>query len=335
MSTSKVSQTEDLEALFNILHDELDKYLQSLRATGQSPPSLRANSPSQKTDANGMGEISKREITQACNKIAALVHSPFERIFIDTAGYVFSAISSVAVRLKLHHLMSENRDFPTSLDELAKATGASEELIWRVLRILTQKFVFEEIAPKKYVHNAASKTLQIPGVEAWVGLSTDDILRASAYLLPMLEENNFKIPESDGKCAFSKAFNIEMNQFEYYFSSDPERGSRAAISMSAFNSTTMFTELPYPLEKLSPGAIIIDVGGGSGHFSATVAKTHQFIVQDTGDSLTIGQSIEEYNSLPLTWQEAGLFDPQPVLGAEVYMIRADFDCGYIGTGMVR
>lgn len=40
----------------------------------------------------------------------------------------------------------------------------------RMLRILTKRFVFEEIHPKFYVHNEFSKALLTASVEAWVGL---------------------------------------------------------------------------------------------------------------------------------------------------------------------
>lgn len=38
------------------------------------------------------------------------------------------------------------------------------------MRILTKRMIFEEVEPKVYVHNAISKVLLVPSVEAWVGL---------------------------------------------------------------------------------------------------------------------------------------------------------------------
>ena len=186
MATSAISQTEDLTALSRIVDSELRKYLGSLKASGQNPPSLRAEEP-QGIVLDSATEGSKRDIIRACEKIIALVHTPFERVFIETAGYVYSTVSSVVVELKLPHLISSDPKKPTHLDELAEAAGASPELlgklsilfkllltdsqlIGRLLRVLTQRLIFEEVAPGQYIHNAASKTLLIPGVEAWVGL---------------------------------------------------------------------------------------------------------------------------------------------------------------------
>lgn len=39
----------------------------------------------------------------------------------------------------------------------------------RLLRYLTQRFVFEEVSPGNYTHNANSSILKIPGVEALMG----------------------------------------------------------------------------------------------------------------------------------------------------------------------
>lgn len=43
--------------------------------------------------------------------------------------------------------------------------------------------------------------------------SSDDNLKAAAALLPLLKENNFEIPEDDGNCAFSKAFQSWSSPF--------------------------------------------------------------------------------------------------------------------------
>ncbi|OJJ45963.1 hypothetical protein ASPZODRAFT_17393 [Penicilliopsis zonata CBS 506.65] len=298
---ARVSDTRDLASLAKILTTRLDSYL-----------------------GEENREESKREVVRACEKIVSLVQTPFERIFVETAGYVVSAVASIAVALRLPHHVSADASRPSSLRDLAAATGAQEELIWRVLRILTQKYIFEEVAPGQYIQNAASETLQLPGVEAWVAVSTDDILQASAALLPLLKENNFQIPVESGSCAFSKAFKTNLNQFEYYFEVDAERGRRAAMSMSAFNTTSMFADFPYPFDRLSPGAVVVDMGGGSGHVSANIAKQHphlRFIVQDSGEALAAGKENKELRHLPLEWQELGLFDAQTVQGAEVYMIR--------------
>ena len=86
----------------------------------------------------------------------------------------------------------------------------------------------------------------------------------------------------------------------------------------------MFNNLPYPFQDLPDSATIVDIGGGTGHLSAHLAEQHKhlkFIVQDTGLALEHGKSRLGRTKLPLEHQDHGLFDPQRVKGAAVYLIR--------------
>jgi len=40
----------------------------------------------------------------------------------------------------------------------------------RLLRYLTQRFVFQEVSPGHYIHNANSDVLKLPGIEALMGI---------------------------------------------------------------------------------------------------------------------------------------------------------------------
>ena len=132
MATSTIAKTDDLTSLSKIVDSELGKYLGSLKSRGQPLPSLRNEEP-QGIILDTIAEASKRDIIRACEKIIAIVHTPFERLFIETAGYVYSAVSSVVVELKLPHLISSSAERPTKLADLAKSAGASAELIGTLL----------------------------------------------------------------------------------------------------------------------------------------------------------------------------------------------------------
>ena len=115
-----------------------------------------------------------------------------------------------------------------------------------------------------------------------------------------------------------------LNQFQYYFDVDPERSRRAALSMGAFNSTSMFRDFPFPFEQLPTDGVVVDVGGGGGHVSAELSRKYhhlKFVVQDLGESIASGAANPEFSGLPIEWQEHGLFEPQAVLHADAYIIR--------------
>lgn len=94
--------------------------------------------------------------------------------------------------------------------------------------------------------------------------------------------------------------------------------------MAAFNSTSMFQDFPFPFENLPTNGLVVDVGGGGGHVSASLAKKYnhlKFVVQDLGESVASGASNPEFSGLPIEFQEHGLFEPQAVRGADAYIIR--------------
>ena len=67
-------------------------------------------------------------------------------------GYMASSCLYAAITLNVaDHLASG----PTTVAELAKASGANEDALYRVLRLLASLGIFEEVAPRNIVvHNA-------------------------------------------------------------------------------------------------------------------------------------------------------------------------------------
>lgn len=80
----------------------------------------------------------------------------------------------------------------------------------------------------------------------------------------------------------------------------------------------------YPFANLPAGSRVVDVGGGSGHITAPLAKQYpelNFIVQDSADTIKYGQSVYGSEGLPIEWQTVNFFKEQPVQGAKVYLLR--------------
>ncbi|EQB48387.1 cytochrome P450 [Colletotrichum gloeosporioides Cg-14] len=137
-----------------------------------------------------------------------------------------------------------------------------------------------------------------------------------------MKENDFKV--DNGKSAFSRAFQTDLESFDYYFKQDPDRGRRFSLGMTPFTGSYASSLALYPFQDLQPGALIVDVGGGSGHVSSEIAKanpTLKFIVQDLEGPILLGMSTYKDSGLPIEWQIHNAFHPQPVKGADVYFMR--------------
>lgn len=108
MAQSAASQTNDLQALLDILN--------------QAIPNVINAEPSSFQEA-------RMEAIRACEKMCALLHDPFQWLFVESASYIFPAAMSVVLELKVPHHISLDRENPTDIGELAVATSSSEELL--------------------------------------------------------------------------------------------------------------------------------------------------------------------------------------------------------------
>lgn len=80
----------------------------------------------------------------------------------------------------------------------------------------------------------------------------------------------------------------------------------------------------YSWAQLPAGSRVVDVGGGSGHVTAPLAKLYpglKYILQDSSDTIAYGKSIYGSAGLPIEWQAVDFHKEQRERGASVYMLR--------------
>lgn len=83
-------------------------------------------------------------------------------------------------------------------------------------------------------------------------------------------------------------------------------------------------EMFFLFSKLTPGALVVDVGGGKGQRSIRIAKEEpqlSFIVQDyEGKRPAAGSEEMEQILERVQYQQHSYFNLQPVKGADVYLL---------------
>lgn len=134
MTTSSISQTEDLKTLLQVLEQEIPAYLDPFSSHETHGPSLKCVTNGNLTAAgvaDGVVAEPKRRIIHACEKIVALLQGPITKLTIDASGHLTSTAISIALKLKLPHIISSDVNAPTTLDELVKSTSASPDLLSR------------------------------------------------------------------------------------------------------------------------------------------------------------------------------------------------------------
>lgn len=129
---AKTSSIEDLRTLRQILHQGIDDLLRELETHGRGPPSTRPCTEEEVFDTP-VGTRPRRNIVRSCEKIISLVQGPMWWMMQSTGGSTFPAVLDTVIELKLHHIISVDRQAPTSLADLEKESGGSRELICEYL----------------------------------------------------------------------------------------------------------------------------------------------------------------------------------------------------------
>jgi hypothetical protein len=219
-------------------------------------------------------------------------------------------------------------DGPLSTIDLAKKAGIEVDKVSRTMKFMATQRVFKEI------------TLQ-GGIEAWEHtlasavqardsdlrdaslMQLDEMFRAASETSTVVRSHPFK-----GDSVHSPFYTKHgLTAYEYY-AKYPAKGGRFARAMAGVTSLDRQTsELrdEYPWGSLAAGSVV-DVGGGSGHISISLARDFphlNFIVQDVSPiMLAQGQALLTPDvKSRITFMQHDFFTPQPVAPAAAFLVR--------------
>jgi len=142
----------------------------------------------------------------------------------------------------------------------------------------------------------------------------------SAKLLEVSFIINFQSKRILIRIAAKKGF------FDYLYNDDHERGQRFGLGMAGTEIIKALTEDVFSFETLPKNAKIVDIGGGRGQVSIRIAEkmpAMTFVVQD--EELILQAGID--GGIPdevvgrVEFTSHNFFQPQPVKGADVYLLR--------------
>ncbi|KAI2477579.1 Sterigmatocystin 8-O-methyltransferase [Pyrenophora tritici-repentis] len=233
-------------------------------------------------------------------------------------------------------------DGTATIKEISEKAGMDEDRVGRFLRMLTTDRVFEEVEKDVFKHTSRSviylKDKQWRDV---MNYQLDEFFKAAAETSDSIRESP---TVADGqRNAFVTRHGKSL--FEFY-KQDPTRSVRFASAMAGVSRLERHFENlkeSFPWDQIS-GRKVIDVGGGSGHMSVSLAKAFpnlELIVQDSLSMLS-SASQNDFSQLNgrVTFMPHDFFTPQPVTGAAAYLLRYithnwnDADCIRIFRALV-
>ncbi|KAK8856056.1 Cytochrome P450 monooxygenase [Apiospora arundinis] len=317
MPSSYLPSTDDIEPLITEINASYQQY-------------LRGKSASPASDSSGEDEQGQREQADALGKAArqlrALVADPDDWMIEACWSYLDVAALSSVIAMKIPSLVPA--DGSATAEGLAKETGASPEIIKRVMRQCGHRSIFKEIAPNCYEHNHHSRSLLNPHFCAFMDYIADDGLLTGAYLTRNLAKRNFHVGPDNTTTAFCDAFSTRVPIYEYYGTVDAARGERFSKGMVGyFEATEKPIETLYPFENLTSGSTIVDIGAATGANAIhliTLYPQLNCVVQDYGDIVSAAANASK--TLPksvydrIVWDGYDYYNPQTQMGAAIYLM---------------
>lgn len=200
-----------------------------------------------------------------------------------------------------------------SIAEIASKSGMDEDRASALLKLLASRRIFEQVEQgesglEHFKHTAISASLARDAEwHALADMKLDDMFKASSELSTLISHSPYA--SSATASAFQQRFGMPVYQ---YYDQYPDKGKRFAHAMSSWSkgeskwfSNTYENSAAYPKrrslvnergtelrdsfswESLGNGKVV-DVGGGSGHISAGLARVSNFFIRVSSVSVHYG-----------------------------------------------
>lgn len=265
-----------------------------------SPFTLESEAPRMHPSMQSAGSL----ITSAAAQLMTLVR-PAPLVVLDTVMQ-FHVSTAIRIAVSTHVAEILRGVGPKGLHarEIAKPMGLHPTKLARALRLLATNYIFVEVSPdvfannrlstvldtgkpvEELISNPESKHIGTLGLTSIIEHVLDEAFKSSAYQTETLLDPEFGHASESTKTALNKAFNYEGDLWSWFEGSDNRlRLARFGAAMTGLRNVTPEDAIleGYQWEKLPPGSLVVDVGGGVGSQSLTLARRHpnlRFVVQD-------------------------------------------------------
>jgi hypothetical protein len=186
---------------------------------------------------------------------------PARQVLQVAVGYAASAALYTAITLNVaDHLASG----PTDVSELARMSGANEDALFRVLRLLASLGVFAESGSRQFALNPAAELLRkdVPGSLRGMAVFLPDPFHFRTYA-------NLLDCVTTGKPAVDTT--VGMPVFEY-LAKNPEYSRVFNDAMTALSAPVIAAALEaYDFGQIG---VLVDVAGGHGEVLMSILKKH-------------------------------------------------------------
>ncbi|KAJ7876529.1 O-methyltransferase [Mycena olivaceomarginata] len=281
-----------LRLLANIINDAVSTMERVYTQTGVLLPSLddpfNPDDPAESLRQDKEVFTAVKNIRAAAAQISATVCDP-ARVVLNTANaFHLSSCLRAASELNIVEILAEVGAKGTSAEDIAAQNHADPGLVARILRILATHHIFREVSPGLFANNRISSTLNKGKLPSEIFSNLDDRLTGSSGVAALVEHTSDicgkagvyladTISSATEKLPFNVALGTDDPLFKWM--QRPENRHHVKRFATAMKGTAqaepadlIFQGFDWSL--LPNNGVIVDVGGGIGHLSLSVAKRY-------------------------------------------------------------
>ncbi|KAH8987939.1 O-methyltransferase [Lactarius hatsudake] len=350
-SPSGVSQDvlTELKTLASIIQSSVDNIEAAVKANAFTLPpsnaafSFESEAPHMHPSIQAAGSL----ITSAAAQLMTLVR-PAPLVVLDVVMQ-FHVSTAIRIAVSTHVAEILRNAGPKGLHawEIAKPTGVHPAKLARALRLLATNHIFIEVSPDVFANNRLSTVLDTGkpveglisnpeskhigtfGITSVIEHVLDEAFKGSSYQTETLLDPEFGHATEPTKTSLNKAFGFKGDMWSWFEGPNNRlRLTRFGAAMSGLRNMSSESAIldGYAWEKLPPGSLVVDVGGGVGSQTLTLARRHpglRFVVQDR--ETVVGDANEYWKKNDPNALDSGrvkilglsFFEPQPAREEDV------------------
>ncbi|KAJ7909834.1 O-methyltransferase [Mycena leptocephala] len=338
-----------LKALSQIISNAVTTVEAKYKDAGLNPPSLNEpfnpHDPAEALRRDPEVADAIQHLVAASGQIAAVMRDPAVSILNSAHAFQISSCVRAAAELNVAEILRDAGPQGLHVTDIAAVCNADCKLLARILRLLATHHIFREVATDVFATNRISSTLdkgkpvaelfakpherflETNGLSALVEFISEEAFKASSYMTDTI------VDPAGPATAHMRAFRTNENMFQWF--ENPANKLRLlrfgmAMQGSAAEEPEDTIFRGFKWGELPAGSVIVDVGGGLGASSLSIAKeypTLKIVNQDRGP--VIEQSKSHWAEFLPSHVEAGMvefqahnfLEPQPVKNAAAFLVR--------------
>ncbi|CAI7591018.1 unnamed protein product [Penicillium glandicola] len=293
---------------------DITEYLQ---ANGYPQPTLPADYVGYPETVEYIGLYGK--LKSSLDDLLYLVQGPKRHLW-DLCYQVYES-AAIQVALEFNFFEIVPLESQISIEALAEQAGVDIDRTRRIVRLLVTKFIFQEPTPGYIEHNASSYLLHVDGeIRSTLQYTMDEMFKAASATADSVKASPLKYDSA--LTPFSTRHGIPIFKF---YEQDAQRSIRFAKAIAGWSKLSLnlnSLKESFPWSEIK--GTVVDVGGGSGKVSITLAQSFpdlKFIVQDSGDMHMAGQSLlTDETRDRVSFMQHNFFDAQPVGDAAAFIL---------------